>query len=587
MKRTVSESALSAALAFLLSLIVLGEHLGQLGTAWASGDMLSTYVNAVNWDWFQYGTTTDFGFPDGMTLAYFPGVDITQNLFAQVVNLITGNPFMGINVLLVLSFPLVAAMAYFAIRLVGLRGPLAIALAACYSLIPYHWGRALGHFYLATMYAGVTALLLALLIGTGTLQRRYTTGSHRQRIWIGIAIAVLVITSALSGIYYAAFTLILGAAALMWRIYKRDRWKRVLLSAIPYAAVMGLVILGLLPSILTLKAEPPLASLGQRMPIESVLFAGNLAMAILPLPLSTLPGMQHYNDRVQAGINATPNAHLENVALTNYGTWVTLAALIVFLLGLVFLPKVKRTASPLSFITYLTVVTVLFFVPWGLNYLFASALTPQIRAWNRLLPLLLLLFILGAAAVLARVDVKGTPLTKRPWIIWPVIVIALTLTIADSVIPFRAPYDDAITRTSARVESAKAYATAVNAAIPGKCGILQLPYMAYPENGPITKQGNGVNDYDHFFTSVMNREKQWSYGAVKNTKQSQWLASLPWMIMDKQIAELRQRGFCGIHIDTGGFTPEKTQKLTGFLDVFLGKPVTSGDDGAWLMYSLR
>ena len=43
----------------------------------------------------------------------------------------------------------------------------------------------------------------------------------------------------------------------------------------------------------------------------------------------------------------------------------------------------------------------LFFVPWGLNYLFADLVTTQIRAWNRLLPFLLLLFILGAAAAAA------------------------------------------------------------------------------------------------------------------------------------------------------------------------------------------
>ena len=57
MKRTSIEAAISAALAFVLSLFVLGPHLGQLGTAWAAGDMMSTYVNAVNWDWIQYGTT--------------------------------------------------------------------------------------------------------------------------------------------------------------------------------------------------------------------------------------------------------------------------------------------------------------------------------------------------------------------------------------------------------------------------------------------------------------------------------------------------------------------------------------------------
>jgi peptidoglycan biosynthesis protein MviN/MurJ (putative lipid II flippase) len=54
--------------------------------------------------------------------------------------------------------------------------------------------------------------------------------------------------------------------------------------------------------------------------------------------------------------------------------------------------KVRGAPITLSFITYLTIVVLLFFIPWGLNYLFAGAVTPQIRAWNRLVPILLWLF---------------------------------------------------------------------------------------------------------------------------------------------------------------------------------------------------
>mgnify|MGYP002776224716 CR=1 FL=1 len=304
-RRIALEAVIAALVSFALSLIVFGPLLGKLGKPWAAGDMLSTYVNTVNWDWWHYAVTTTYGFPDGMNLAYFPGVDITENLFAQIVNAITGNSFVGINLLLVISFPLVAALAYLAIRIVGLKGPLAIALAVSFSLIPYHFGRGLGHMYLATMYAGVTGVILALLIGTGQLQHRYAVASKRGRVLLTIAIAILVIVTAVSGIYYAAFGLILGAAALLWRIAKHDRWKTVGLAAIPYAGIIVAVGLGLLPSIIAIKSAPPLASLGIRNPIESVLLAGNLAMAVLPFPMSTLPGMERYNTKIADAINAT------------------------------------------------------------------------------------------------------------------------------------------------------------------------------------------------------------------------------------------------------------------------------------------
>jgi hypothetical protein len=598
-RRIALEAGIAALLSFALSLIVFAPLLGKLNKPWAAGDMLSTYVNSVNWDWWHYAVTTTYGFPDGMNLAYFPGVDITENLFAQIVNAISGSPYVGINLLLVLSFPLVAALTYLAIRIVGLQGPLAIALAASFSLIPYHFGRGLGHMYLSTMYAGVTGVILALLIGTGQLQHRYAAASRRGRIWLTIAIVILVIVTAVSGIYYAAFGLILGAAALLWRIARHDTWKSIGLATIPYAGIIVAVGLGLLPSVLAIKAAPPLASLGIRTPIESVLLAGNLAMAVLPFPMSTLPGMGRYNTKIAEAINAAPKPHLEGSAATNYGTWVTTACLIVLLIGLVFRMRDRskyrterfQEASEktyegrfpnLTFIAYLTVVVILFFVPWGLNYLFAGTITPQIRGWNRLLPILLLLFILGAAIILAHLKVA-----KKPLFVWPLLVIVLGLTITDSVKPFAPIYSSTVDSIGARADTAAEYNTAINAAIPENCGILQLPYMKYPENGPINKQGLGLGDYDHFLQPLANSGKKWSYGAVKNTAESQWLESLPAFPMDKQFAELKEKGFCGIHLDTAGLLPQEQESMTSFYDAMLGKPVATGNNGAWILYALR
>ncbi len=596
--RIAIEALLAALLSFLLSLFVFGPLLGKLGEPWAAGDMLSTYVNADNWSWWHYAITTHYGFPEGMNLAYFPGVDITQNLFAQVVSSISGSPYAGINLLLVLSFPLVAALTYLAVRIVGLQGPLAIALAASFSLIPYHFGRGLGHMYLSTMYAGVTGVILALLIGTGQLQHRYASSSKRGRIWLTVAITILVVTTAVSGIYYAAFGLLLGAAALLWRIARHDRWKTVGLASLPFVGIIVAVGLGLLPSIIALKTAPPLASLGIRNPIESVLLAGNLAMALLPFPMSTLPGMERYNAKIAEAINAAPEPHLEGSAATNYGTWVTTACLLVMLIGLIvrmrdrskyrverFQESSEKTYEGrfpnLTFIAYLTVVVILFFIPWGLNYLFAGTVTPQIRGWNRLLPILLLLFVLGAAIVLAHIK-----LTRKPLFIWPVVAVIVILTVTDSVKPFAPIYDDTVTRISAKAEAASEYNAAINAAIPQACGILQLPYMAYPENGPLNKQGLGLGDYDHFLQSLANRQKDWSYGAVKNTTESQWLASLPAFPMDKQFPELKAKGFCGIHLDTAGLLPQEQESMTKFYDALLGPAVAIGSNGAWIFYRL-
>jgi len=89
-QRALIEAPIAAVIAALLSLIVFGPVLKWSATGWAGGDMLSTYVNAEVWQGFRYRVTDQFGFPLGMNLNYFPGIDITDNTFAQIVTNITG-----------------------------------------------------------------------------------------------------------------------------------------------------------------------------------------------------------------------------------------------------------------------------------------------------------------------------------------------------------------------------------------------------------------------------------------------------------------------------------------------------------------
>ena len=586
-RQIAAEAGISAAIAFVLSLLVFAPLASRLDDGWGGGDMLSTYVNAYDWGWLRYVPTDQFGFPLGMNLNYFPGIDITENTFAMIVNQVTGGTFIGINVLIILSFPLVAALTYLVIRLTGLKGALAIALAVAFTFIPFHWGRSLGHTYLATLYSAVVGMGLVLAVGSGTFQRLATQPERRRRVWFWVVVSVMVVVIAWTGVYYAAFTLIFGAAALLWRFAHRAPWRELTRDVIPFAGIMVMSILGFLPSVLTTRGDPPLAQLSERLPYESVIFAGNVAMSVLPLPQSNLPGMGFYNTSVVEAIQAAPFG--ESTAITNHGTWITSLALLVFLVGLVIrarrpqVPDVTDTRVSLPFISYLTVVVLLFFIPWGLNYLLAGTVTAQIRGWNRLVSILLLMFILGAAVVL-----RDTRIATRARIAIPVAVVVLGLTAVDAVLPFKGPYGDSVARGSELSQAGRDYEQRVQAAIPENCGVLQLPYMAYPEFGVV----GGVNDYDHFWSSITNPGKGWSYGAVKNTDAAIWASQLPQVPTDEQVALLRGAGFCAIHLDTRGYITEKLVPIQEDMASRFGAPVATalpnkaGGDW-WELYDIR
>jgi len=96
----------------------------------------------------------------------------------------------------------------------------------------------------------------------------------------------------------------------------------------------------------------------------------------------------------------------------------------------------------------------------------------------------------------------------------------------------------------------------------------------------------GINDYDHFWTSLANPGKRWSYGAVKNTDAGVWSSQLPQVPSDDQVALLEQSGFCAIHLDTRGYVSEALPAIKDDLNGRFGAPLATGFDGRWELFGL-
>ena len=560
------DATAAAAIAFVLSLPVLGYPLLNLNVPWGSGDLIAHYMSAQAWAPLGFPVSTTFGYPSGIDLAYMPTIDMTQNAFAWVVDAITGSPYVGLNLLLVLSFPLVAALAVVAFRLVGARGPLAIALAVAFTFIPYHFDRGLSHLYPATMYAGVTGVILALWIGTGR-----TADAKKQ----AIAVAFLVLVTGWSGMYYSAFAIALTLTAVAWRWMQGDTIRRVGRYALIPVSITGVTLLAFLPGAFRLLTDPPIMNMVERNASESVTLGGNLAQLLTPYSNLNLPILGSFNATLIESQRLVGSAAESGIA--GFGTFITTAALLVFLIGWALRARRGRSTHPLPFIALLITVGTLFFIPWGAGYLVAGLITPQLRAWGRLSPILLLLFLVGAAAVLSRTRWNQ----PKPSVIPAVIIVAIVF--VSNVLPFRAAYTQAVDDGRYIEGQLAAYTTAVNEAIPEKCGILQLPYMAFPENGI---REPGLNDYEHGRLGLANPDKFFSYGTVKGTQEAVLTAALTDPPSRSQIDQLRQAGFCAMHVDRRGYTDVAWQRITTMLGADLGAPVAEGLDGAWLTYRL-
>jgi hypothetical protein len=161
--------------------------------------------------------------------------------------------------------------------------------------------------------------------------------------------------------------------------------------------------------------------------------------------------------------------------------------------------------------------------------------------------------------------------------------VILVIVAVEQVVPFRAAYAAGAGRGSYSLDQATAYAQQVNAAIPERCGVLQLPYVVYPEQGFMAP---ALNDYEHFIHGLVNEDKDFSYGAVKNSEASAPLEDLGNRQSVAQVRNLVAQGFCAIHLDRRGFTEKAWEWVTLDMRMQFGEPVAVGQDGDWETYAL-
>src|SRR5690606_19199588 len=137
----------------------------------------------------------------------------------------------------------------------GLRGPITVVAAVALTTIPFHWLR-IEHVYLASMFSAVLGVGLAILFGTGEVARR-------TRDWRNVrssaALVMLVVTIAISSIYYACFTLLLCGVAVLYR-FARGASPRTLMIDVGAIVSVALALgLALAPSVIFEWMNPALA----------------------------------------------------------------------------------------------------------------------------------------------------------------------------------------------------------------------------------------------------------------------------------------------------------------------------------------
>ncbi|HEX2064797.1 MAG TPA: hypothetical protein VHE80_10295, partial [Acidimicrobiales bacterium] len=229
----------------------------------------------------------------------------------------------------------------------------------------------------------------------------------------------------------------------------------------------------------------------------------------------------------------------------------------------------------------LTLLAVLVGTVGGLSFTLALFGLEEVRAWNRL-TVFIAFFALAGLASLADDVVRARGRRWRPSVARPAVAAALAGVLLAGVLDQTSDRDvPDYERISNDFASDRAFVRALESRLPRGAMVFQLPYMAFPELGPL----GDAYDYDLVRGYLHSDRLRWSYGAMRARPadwQSQWVNQPT----DRLVAGLAATGFAGIYLDRFGYV-DRGASAEAELSRVLGLRPSTSRDGRLAFFDLR
>lgn len=497
--------------------------------------------------WLRDGWIFDIersGWPFGSSMGDYPSSEIIINLYFKLLVGLTGSVSVSINIFFLTSFSFGFLTAFVAMRAFGVNRSMAIAGAFAYAFTSFHFYR-IGHIYYQMNFLTPLVAWVGYIIYKTPFQKV----EWRQLVWY-LPIALL---ASSCGVYYAAFfLLILGTATLCGWIRSRST-KNIVMGGVLCATIVLGVGANIIPFKLDQIKNGNPSHIVHRLPLEAELYGLRLTQMVIPHPDHKLKFQRKiaakYNKKA---ININENQTASLNALGVCGLVAVGCVLLMLLAG--------RSVSTLA--SYSSAVVLSLFM-WatvgGLGSCFSYYINPSLRGWNRVSVVLvffcLLLFFYLLTQLLQKI--KG----GRRNILQLALMFFLILFVWFDQIP---KHTSNVKDNAAEYLSDKIFVNEIERLLPTGSSVYQLPYLSFPENGPI----HGMQDYAQAVGAIHSKDLKWSYGVMKWRPGADFYSDLEKRPIEEQIQILLQLGFHGIWINRLGY-PDRANELESKLSLAL------------------
>jgi hypothetical protein len=539
----------------------------------------------------SFAAGSSLGAPFGQQLADFPqGADNLNFAIIRGLALFSSNPGLIDNLFYLLTFPLAAVSAFVVMRKLEVaRGPAAVG-AVLFALLPYHFYRGESQLLLSAYYSVPLSayLFLSIFLGDSRFRRRAMPG-RRALTWLSwrtLRTVLLCAVIASSGLYYAAFALVLlSAGALVALVAGRGR--ATVASAVGCVLLVGVVLVANLSPSLVYRAEHGANPLIARSLTDTELLGLKPAQLLLPVQGHRLSVLRNVNGEYA---KAASSGYCEQCYETlgsvgDVGFLWLLAGALAALLGAGGILARSRLNGPaaLGVLLSLLIASV-----GGFSSLLAYFLTPDVRGWNRM-SLFIAFFSLLAVACLAQAGLRRLARRGggRRWaglaLIAVLVLGVLDQTNDDFVPGYRA--------AAAEYRSDSAFFGQVQKRLGAGAAVFELPYVPFPEGYGATTSALGFaspgfgTTYEEARGYIASTSLRWSYGASKG-RAADWGSELAGKPLALAVASAAVSGFSGLVIDPSGYQVAPATLLSALRAQLGQAPLVSRDGELWF-FDLR
>lgn len=545
-----------------------------------SGDGLFTEAEIkgiVDNGWFVHNQF--LGAPFGLNMYDYPNSDGLILLFIKVISYITSNVPLIINLTYILTYVLTTILALYVFRQFGISVTVSMVLGLLYSFLPYHFWRSEGHFFLS-FYFQVPLLMMVtfwvmkreFVFGVGALSN--LKNLLRQRKFL-ISILICLISSSM-GVYYAFFAcfflLVAGVITMV-----KDRSVNQMIVSLVLVSVLGIgVVVNLAPDLLYVHYNGVNTEVALRSPADAELYGLKITQLLLPVTDHRIKALSD----LKARYNAVAPLVNENDS-TTLGIVGSIGFLILIAVG-IFGRKNDQSWEILKQLATLNLSGILLATIGGFSSLFALIISPEIRAYNRIVVFIAFMSLFAVGLIIDKLLQFINATDKRRWVkylayILPMLVLVVGIYDQTNLVHGIPDYGG----IKSEYNSDGKFVKLIEGSLPQGSMVFQLPYIPFPEYPPVNK----IVPYDLMRGYLHSSNLHWSYATMKGRAGDAWYKEVSEQPVSELLKTISLSGFNGIYIDRYGYI-DQANSLIKDISNRLGEQPTYSENQRLAFFSL-